>query len=31
VGHAAQSDDAPAMSGFALGAQRFVDMLISPV
>ena len=24
VGHAAQSDDAPAMSGFALGAKRFV-------
>jgi len=31
VGHAAQSDDAPAMSGFALGAKRFVNILISPV
>jgi hypothetical protein len=23
--------NAPAMSGFALGAKRFVDILISPV
>jgi hypothetical protein len=25
VGHDAQSGDAPAMSGFALGAKRFVN------
>jgi len=31
VGHDAQSDEAPAMSGFALGAKRFVNILISPV
>jgi hypothetical protein len=31
VGHDAQSGDAPAMSGFALGAKRFVNILISPV
>jgi hypothetical protein len=31
VGHAAQSGDAPVMSGFALGAKRFVNILISPV
>jgi hypothetical protein len=31
VGHAAQSGDAPAMSDFALGAKRFVNILIAPV
>jgi hypothetical protein len=31
VGCVAQSDGTPAMSGFALGAKRFVDILISPV
>jgi len=27
----AQSDEAPAMSGFAVGAKRFVNILIAPV
>jgi hypothetical protein len=31
VGHDAQSDDAPAMSGFSGGAKRFVNILIAPV
>ena len=31
VGCDAQSDEAPAMSGFAVGAKRFVNILIAPV
>jgi hypothetical protein len=31
VGCDAQSGEAPAMSGFAVGAKRFVNILIAPV
>jgi hypothetical protein len=31
VGCDAQSDEAPAMGGLAVGAKRFVNILIAPV